>query len=284
MEGVLLMRRDINIRKKKQIISRNNNNQKLSILSISITLLIVLLTTFLFFSKDFLIKKNLEKGSIDFSNLNEKIPFSIQKIILFSSATATSDSVNQLLTLDISQYCDIGIYLNKSNDENILISSLYIDNIVLSSPEIGTPYLYKKNIKDLGKCTFNEKNIIKDSLHYNVINTDNEIKYENYEIYNDSTTPLSIGFYNKNIKTKFFPDDSEILYNGTLLKYASIPYSSLNCSISFRLNIVTTSNEHYICNITLEIPFEDNNGSIYDTGYITKELNSNELNKFIRIK
>lgn len=278
------MRRDKNIRKRKKTIFKNNNKQKLIILSISIALLLILFATTLFFSKDFSIKRNLEEGSIDFSNLNENIPFSLQKIILFSSATATSDSINQSLTLDISQYCDIGIYLNKTNDENILISSLYIDNIVLSSPEIGTPYLYKKNINDLGKCSFTEKNIIKDTLTYNVINTDKEIKYDNYEVYANATTPLSLGFYNKDVKTRFFPDSSEIVYNGTLLKHAAIPYSSLNCNISFRLNIVTNSNEHYICNITLDVPFEDNTGSIYDTGYITKELNSNELNKFIRIK
>ena len=80
------------------------------------------------------------------------------------------------------------------------------------------------------------------------------------------------------------PDSSELFYNGTLLKEASIPLISLNSNISFRINIITNSNEHYICNINFDIPFETENGSIYDTGYITKEFNSNEVNKFIRIK
>ena len=34
----------------------------------------------------------------------------------------------------------------------------------------------------------------------------------------------------------------------------------------------------------MDIPFEDEKGSIYDTGYVTKEFNNNETNKFIRIK
>ena len=50
------------------------------------------------------------------------------------------------------------------------------------------------------------------------------------------------------------------------------------------MDIITNSNEHYICNVNIDVPFEDKNGSIYDTGYVTKEFNSIETNKFIRIK
>ena len=278
------MRRGINIRKKKNIIIKENNKKALKIIAFLIILLIVCTLIYFSFLQNIFIKKNLEKDSKTFSDLNENIPFSIKEIILFSSATAESDSVNQQLALDISQYCDIGIYLNKIEDENILISSLYIDNIVMSSPEIGTPYLYKKNISDLGKCSFNEKNTITDSLSFNIINTDSALNYNNYEIYNNGTTPISLGFYNKNIKTGFFPDNSEIFYNGTLLKEATIPLISLHCNISFRINIITHSNEHYICNINFDIPFENEDSLIYDTGYITKEFNSNEVNKFIRIQ
>ena len=230
-------------------------------------------------------QKNLEKESINFSGLNQNTPFIIKEIILFSSATAESDSVNQQLSLDISQYCDIGIYLNKIEDENIIISSLYIDNIVISSPEIGMPYLYKKKISDLGKCSFNEDSIIKDTFQFNIVNTDKDLNYNNYEVYNNGSTPISLGFYNKNIKTGFFPDNSEIFYNGSLLRDASILLSSIKCNISFTINITTNSNEHYICNINIDIPFEDDeNNSIYKSGYITKEFDNTETNKFIRIK
>lgn len=278
------MRRGINIRKKKKIIMKETNKKILRIISILIILLIICFIIYFSFIQDIFIKKNIEQDSISFSDLNKNIPFSIKEIILFSSATAESDSINQQLALNISQYCDIGIYLNKIEGEGAIISSLYIDNIVISSPEIGTPYLYKKNISDLGKCSFDENNIITDTLHFNIIDADKALDYSNYEIYNNGSTPISLGFYNKNIKTGFFPDNSEIFHNGTILKEASIPLTSLKCNISFRINIITNSNEHYICNINFDIPFEDENDSIYDTGYITKEFNSNQLNKFIRIK
>ena len=278
------MRRGINIRKKKKLVLKEINKKALKTNALLIILLIFCFVIYFNFIQNIFIKKNLEQDSMSFSDLNENIPFSIKKLMLFSSATAESDSINQQLALDISQYCDVGIYLNKIEDENHLISSLYIDNIVMSSPEIGTPYLYIKNILDLGKCSFDENTTITDSLSFNIINTDIDLNYNNFEIYNNGTTPITLGFYNKNIKTNFMPDSSELFYNGTLLKEASIPLISLNSNISFRINIITNSNEHYICNINFDIPFETENGSIYDTGYITKEFNSNEVNKFIRIK
>ena len=278
------MRRGINIRKKKKIIFKELNKKSLKILTLLISILIICVLIYIFFIQNIFIKVNLEKENFNFSSLNENVPFAIKKMILFSNATAESGSVNQLLSLDISNYCDIGIYLNKISNENTAISSLYIDNISISSPELGTPYLYKKVVQDLGKCSFVKENVINDKFDFNVISSENEINYNNYEIFNDGTTPISLGFYNHNIKTDFISDNSEVIYNGTLLKKAIIPLTSINCNISFRINIITNTNEHYICNINFDIPFENDDGSIYDIGYITKEFESNEINKFIRIK
>lgn len=277
------MRRGINIRKKKQIVMKETNKKALKL--ICILMLFIIICTIIYFSffQDLLIKNSLEKDGINFSELNETIPFSVKKVILFSNATAESNSVNQQLCLDISQYSDIGIYLNKIEDNSISISSLYIDNIIISSSEIGTSYLYKKSTSDLGKCSFDENNIINDTVYFNIIDSNDDLNYDNYELYNNGNSAISLGFYNKNIKTGFFPDNSEVYHNGTLLKEASIPLSSLKCTISFRINIVTNSNEHYICNMNFDIPFEDDNGSIYDTGYITKEIYSKDLDKFIRL-
>lgn len=278
------MRRGINIRKKKKIITNKVNKKSLKLLTLLVSFLLICIIIYIFYIENIFIKINLEKDNLNFSSLNENIPFSLDKIILFSSATAESDTVNQLLSLDISNYCDIGIYLNKIQDENILISSMYIDNINISKPETGAPSLYKKSISDFGKFSFQEDNTINDKLNFNIINLNETINYDNNEIYSDGSTPISLGFYNNNIKTGFITEKTEILYNGTLLKDAAIPLTSLKCSISFTINIITNSNEHYICNVNLDIPFEDENGLIYDVGYVKKELNSNNMNKFIRIK
>lgn len=278
------MRRDIHIRKKKKITLNKENKKFLYLIFALSVFLIICFIIYFYFLQTTLLANHFESDSLKFSYLNEEIPFSIKKIILFSSATANSNSINQQLTLDISQYCDIGIHLNNTLATDTLINSLYIDNITISSPEIGTPYLYKKNISDLGKCSFNKDNIINESFSFNIVDSSQNIDYSNFELYNNASTPITFGFYNENIKTDFFTNDSEVLYNGLLLKDAMIPLSSLNCNISFRINIITNSNEHYICNMNFDIPLENSDNSIYDTGYITKEIESNEINKFIRIK
>lgn len=278
------MRRGINVRKRKRILLQELNNKSLKLLLLLIGILLFCIIIYFSFIRSIIIQKNFEKDSINFSSLNESIPFSLNKIILFSSATAETDSVNQSLSLDISQYCDIGIYLNNTDKENTFIKSLYINDISISSPELGTPYLYKKRINDLGKCSFNEKNIINDEFYFNMIDYTSELNYNNYELLNDGSTPISLGFYNKDIKKGFITSDTQVSYNGTLLKNALITQTSLNCNVSFTINIITNKDEHYICNINFDIPFEDEEGSIYDTGYSTKEFKNNELSKFIRIK
>ena len=278
------MRRGINIRKKKRIALNESNKKSIKILSLLILILIICMTIYFFFVQGIFIKKNFEDDSTDFSNLNKNIPFNINKIILFSSATAETDTVNQHLSLDISGYCDIGIYLNNLDKENTSIKSLSINNIKISSPELGTPYLYKKKINDLGKCSFSEDATIKDNFNFNIINSDAKINYDNYELSSDGTTPISLGFYNKNVKEEFITDSQEIVYNGTLFKNALIAQTSLNCNVSFSINITTTNNEEYMCNINFDIPFEDDTGSMYDTGYTTKEYTGTQTGNFIRIK
>lgn len=278
------MRRGINIRKKKRIELNESNKKALKFLSLLIIIISLCVAAYLFFIKNIFIKRNLEKDSTNFSILNDNIPFSLNKIILFSSATAENSSVNQSLSLDISQYCDIGIYLNNTDKENTFIKSLSIKNILISSPEVGTPCLYAKRINDLGRCSFNDKDIITDEFNFNIIDYTNEIKYDNYELLNNGDTPISLGFYNKNVKEGFITYNTEILYNGTLLRSALIPQTSLNCNVSFSIEITTNKDEHYICNVNFDIPFEDEEGNIYDTGYATKELKNNEISRFIRVK
>jgi len=278
------MRRGINIRKRKRIIFNEANKKSLKIIFILVIILFICIAIYFSHIQNILIKKNFEHDNINLSNFNKQIPFSLNKIILFSSATAQTDNINQILSLDLSHYCDIGIYLNNNDRENTIINSLFIDNITISKTEVGTPCLYKKRITDLGKSTFTEDTIIQDTFYFNIIPETSEINYDNYELLDNGSTPISLGFYNKNIKENFMTDSEQILYNGTLLKKALIPQASLNCNISFSLNIITTNDEHYICNVNFDIPFEDEKGSIYDIGYVTKEYTHNQINKFIRVK
>lgn len=278
------MRRKIDIRKRKKILKDQLNNKVVLIIGCLILFLIICLCFYVFFIQNLFIKKNLEKNNEQFSTLNESIPFSIQKIVLFSSATATSETVNQSPSLDISQYCDIAIYLSTIKENNLSIKALSIRDISISSTELGTPCLYKKRIHDFGKCSFQEDAIIEKSFEFQVIEKNNHLNENNYEIYNDGSVPLSLGFYNQNVKKGWITNESEIRYNGTLLKSAFIPQSSLQCEISFTIHIYAENNAHYVDNIYISIPFQDEKGSLYDTGYATITIEGTEISKFICIQ
>lgn len=277
------MRRDINIRKKKRL-EIQETKKTYTIIACLIAILCICLYGYIYFFHTHMINNHLEQEFSQFSSLNKDIPFSIQKIILYSSATASTGKINQSVSLDISQYCDIGIYLQNIDTGNHKIQSLSIQNIHITTPQLGTPCLYKKRIHDLGKCTFNEENKIENQFNFTIIEKNNEINEDNFEIYNDGSTPLSLGFYNQNIKTGWIPNREEISYDGTLLKNAFISQSDLQCEISFAIHIQTENEECYICNVHFAIPFEDKDGTLYDNGDATKTLEGAEISKFIRIQ
>lgn len=279
------MRRGINIRKKKRIIAKETNSKALKLISILLILIFICSLSYIFFLRNYFSNKNFEEYNLLIANSNSSIPFSLNKIVLYSSSTAStvnSYNDNSVQALDISQYCDISLYIN--NENNSIIKKLYIDNISISNPEIGTPYLYKKALSDMEKCSYDSSKIITNQFQYNIVSKDLPINYGNYELYSDGSTPITIGFFNENIKSNYLLTEEEIKNSSSFLKDAHIPLSSINCNISFVLNIITAKDEHYICNINISIPFENKDGSsIYNTGFVINEIQNDKLSKFIKI-
>ncbi len=280
--------RRLSSRKRNKINLKNIHSKTIKAISCLSLLLIIFLAIYFYFIQNLFIKNNFEKEYLTMANLNAETIFSLNKIVLFSSATAEPNELNNSVwNLNISQYTDICIYLNNHSNNNIsknVIKNVYIDDIQISNPEYGTPYLYQKNIKDFGKCSFEENKIFSDRIDFNIIEAGTEINYANNEIYNNLSTPICIGFYNKNLKTDFLNADYQIEYNGKILKRATIPPSSIDCNISFCIHIINELEEHYVCNVSYAIPFEEDGISIYENGYITKEINNLENHQFLRIK
>ena len=280
--------RRLNTRKRNRINFNNLNDKTLKTITILVILLIIFVCIYFYFIKNIFINNNFEKHYTHTSSLNEETVFSLNKIVLFSSATANPKELNNSVwNLDISGYTDICVYLNNISNNNPsknVVKELYIDNMNITQPEYGTPCLYRKSLQDFGKCSFGEDKISSDRIDFNIIEKDITINYENNEIYNNLSTPITIGFYNKNIKTDFLNSDSQVEYNGKILKKATIPQTSISCNVSFDINIINELDEHYICNINFDIPFENNDSSIYEDGYITKEISNLENYKFWRLK
>ncbi len=279
--------RRLNTRKRNKINFKKLNKKAIKTISILIILIFLISFIYFYFIKNFLIKISFEKEYTHFSELNEETIFSLDKIIIFSSATAQPQEINNSVwNLNISQYSDIGIYLNnfKNNNSNKnVVKNLYIDNIEITKPEYGRPYLYYKSVKDFGKCNFSQEQVISDKIDFNIVPTSSEYKFN--EIDNYLSNPIIIGYYNQNVKEGFLDSNSQIEYNGKVLKRANIPQTSIKSNISFDIHIINELNEEYICNVSIEIPFEnDDNQSIYENGYITKEISRLENYKFLRLK
>lgn len=280
--------RRTNTRKRNKINLKNLNKKALRIIYFLSILLIIFIFIYLYFINNLFIKRNFEKDFTKLSSLNDETIFSLNKIILFSSATVDAKELNNAVwNLNISQYTDIAIYLNNSpnSDSNKnIVKEFYITNISITPTEYGTPCLYQKSKSDFGKFSYLDKNKITDNFYFNIESDIANINNSNNSIDKNLSTPLILGFYNKDIKTNFLYSEQQVEYNGKILKQASIPPRSIKANVSFDINIVNEANEHYICNVSFEIPFENGNSSIYEDGYITKEINNLDNYKFLRTK
>lgn len=233
-----------------------------------LTILIICLVLFLFLSfyvaQKLHVKTSLEKDVISFTNKNERVIFTLDKIFLFSSCDATNNSTSKALwDLNIMQYTDIAIYLNNHSDKGLTlentIEKLWIDNLSFgTSPELGTPSLYYKNIDLFGKVTPKEENKIENRLDYTVSTASYALDTNEPNVYNTGQTPITLEYVNQNIKTNaIIGDTSSLIFDGSLLKKANIPLQSIQASISFQIHIQNGLAEEFVCPISFNIPLEN---------------------------
>ena len=261
----------------------------LKLLSI-VVLLFIITNIIIFLFVNLKIKTSFENSTIPKATLNNKSVFNINKIILFSSAYATTNNTNlDMWNLNLSQFSDIAIYINNNTqngltDENI-IKSLSINNIKFDpAPILGTPLLNYKNINNFGKYIDREDS---STLQFNIINYHDEINYEEPQVYNSLQNPITLGFINKNIKTEYpLVNNNEILsFDGSLLSKCKVSLNDISTNISFDIKITNNLNQEFICSMSIPILLEDitNNLSIYN-GNISKTFEYNNEYNFYRIK
>lgn len=243
-----------------------------------ITVILIITLTIIFLAVKLIKKSNAEK------NIQSKTIFSIDKIVLYSSASAIKNNntyQKAYWDLDIYQFTDIAIYLNNKVSSNELsqentVKTLFIDNINFTQiPQNGTPSLYYKKYSDFGLDKFSKENIINNDVEFQIY-SNGENNYDSPAFYTDCSNPITLTYVNNNIVTNFLLLDNEkpITYNGTLLKRANIPLSSISANISFNVNVVNNLNETFTTNIIIPINLKNNTSSIYD-GSITETQNTN---------
>lgn len=223
---------------------------------------------------------------------NENSIFNVQKLLIYSSATATDTNENQSLeNISISQYTDLAIFIDNTNYISDLtaentINQLYIDNIqIKTNADIGTKYLWYKNPLDFGKFK-DFSNSSSDRIDFNIVNTNNENENHDYSqptFYTDCSNPITLGYLNTNILNDYSVsgDTTSVSFNGKVLKEANVNLNDINYTLSFKINIVNNLNQKFTYNMSLNMNLDGQDGGIYN-GYLYKgkTLTGNEYNFF----
>lgn len=266
-------------------------------------ILCILLIIFLIFSIRNIVmcqvaNRNLAEMADSFYMSNAKTVFSIDKIILYSSANAIKNEVTRpVWDLNVYQYTDIAIYINNHSDEELnsenAIKTLYIDNIKLNGVKKGEQSLYFKNAPDFGKSIYStvekkedaDSNKIGDKLEFSVLN-DGDINYEKRQIYADCSSPITLEYVNNIVNNKIISDiENDVKYDGSILKRSGIVLSDIKSLISFRINLTNNYNQKYMANVYIEIPLEDSvTGDNIYSGKFEKKIEEENYSKFYRLK
>lgn len=270
---------------------RKNNNTKKDIFHLIITLIFIIVLIFLssFIYNKHILKTNFESDLLSSNDYSDT--FSVDKIVLYSSANATSnETTRNLWNINVYQFTDIAIYLN-NNYNNFLskkntIKELHIDNIEYSPlPEKGTPTLYYKSIKNFGIANLEDKNLVHDKLDFKIIKSQDTLDTNTASFYETCQNPITLQFVNKDINLNaIIPNTGEALvFDGSLLSRTNIALNNIKTSISFNIHLTNNLDEKYVYNVNFDIPLEDNEHSIYE-GNIKKEITEFSNNKFLKLR
>lgn len=268
-------------------------NVKLAFAILIILIFVVFLLYYHFILADVINRNQFANEMIEISDKNENSIFNIQKILVYSSATAIDNSENNSLqNMTISQYSDISIYIDNLShvseltDENT-VKELYIDNIVINSnSDKGTKVLNYKNPLNFGKYKYIDEPS-NNRIDFDIVNTNSENEnndYSNPTFYTDCSNPITLGYLNKDILTNYSvsQESSSVSFNGKVLQEANIAIDDINYVLSFRINIVNNLNQKFTYNMNLSVDLDGDNGGIYN-GYVYRGKNTsgNEY-RFVR--
>ena len=259
-------------------------NERLVFAILLITLFIVFILYYNFVFSEVLSRNSFANQMIEIADENENPIFSVQRILLYSSANAIDNSDDlSLKNMSISQYTDISIYIDnlatisELTDENT-VRELYIDNISMkSNADIGTKFLNYKSPLNFGK--YEDINLTENNrIDFNIFNTNSENEnhdYSNPTFYTDCSNPISLGYLNKDILTNYSATQevNTVSFNGKVLQEANVNLNDISYILSFRINIINNLGEKFVYNMSLNVNLNDDNGGIYN-GYVYKGINA----------
>lgn len=250
------------------------------------SLLIILLLIFSillfyhFIGNKFRNKHNFEKSNVAFSQNTQNSPFSISKVVMYSSAYGENKNTTfqqNCWILDILQYTDIAIYIDRTSAElnaNNSIKKLSLQNLKISGPKIGSGDLYYLDSLNFGTPTKNETYKLTNSLEFSVLNDANKDNWAQYNtpiFFTDCSNPITLKYVNPAVKQNYPISSNEpIFWDGRLLQLANISLGDLTAIVEFTIVIENNQSQKFMYPFILSICLENESSSIYN-GHILFE-------------
>ena len=203
---------------------------------------IAIITSFLL-----MIKYNVEGES--------ELPFYLEKILIISTVDGKSEEKeNVLWNINLRQNNDIYFYIKKKTESNEILKSITIENFeVTQDTEKGEIKILKPTGDLESLYTYSEENILESGVTFKGATID-DIK--NLEISNQGGL-VAIRILLDNLGTYTNNEDTEIKYDGGLLKKLNIKDEEIEFSIKFDIIIELESGIKYKASEEIDLPSKD---------------------------
>ena len=183
----------------------------------------------------------------------KELPFSISKILLVSTVNGKAvDDPENIWNIDISQINDIYMYIDKTLDGEETIKEIKIENFnVIKSPEKGELKVLRPTGELSNLYTNSEQNYLDSGITYQggVIDDLKSLEIANNGgIIGFRCALENLGKYVSN------ETESDIIYDGNLLKNLGVEVEEISFNIEFDVIITTSDNISFKGALNLDMP------------------------------
>lgn len=187
----------------------------------------------------------------------KQLPYNIEKILVISTVNGKRNEDQQnLWNINLSEVNDVYIYMNKNEatQDNITIKNITLENFIVNpKPQKGELKLYRPTGDLNNLYTYSEQDYLNSNLTFTGAKIDD---LKNLEISNIGgvmafrTAIENIGNYTSN-------EDTEIVYNGSLLSKVGVSLEELKFNMSFDMIIQTSDDVTFKGNVNIDFPVGD---------------------------
>ena len=185
----------------------------------------------------------------------QRLPYKLSKILIISTVDGEKVEDGQnLWNISLNQVNDFYIYINpETEEEEQSIKSITFDNFVVTKGELGEAKIYRPTGELENLYNHSEQNYIGDKITYLGDRIDD---LKNLQISNKGGV---VGFRLalENLGNYVSNEDTEIVYDGSLLNKINITNDNIKTKLAFDISIQTNNNVTYKGNVSLETPSGD---------------------------